>query len=139
MVTFRRSRGFTLIELLIVVVIITVLSTLVGSFTVERLDKIRRTDEIKNLHALISQQQFLAFISGKSIRIKLEGRGVYRHASDADDMLLKQFSYLTFEKQFIEISRSGYLLSHNVVLTTLEGPVSLALDSSIRVEDYEAF
>lgn len=70
----RRFRGFSLVEVLVVLVIGSLLTALVGSFSVRMLESSRARDEAKTTAQWIDNWRRKAFIIGASVQVEASER-----------------------------------------------------------------
>jgi prepilin-type N-terminal cleavage/methylation domain-containing protein len=90
-----KQRGFTLVELLVVLVIMGLLMTLVGSLTVEQVDKARAQEEWLVLQRTLGGVAFRAYARNEPVEVLGDGRRLdWKAASgQSGELTLEQLSF----------------------------------------------
>ncbi|MFC4656857.1 Tfp pilus assembly protein FimT/FimU [Rheinheimera marina] len=127
MMSVKSSRGFTLIELMIVIMLLGLVMSLVGPLTMQQVDSARARSEQESLQRWLRQQSFEAYTRQQAVQLSFDGKGVYAYDADGRRILLKQFSYLFFTPQHVELNVNGFPEPVRLQLTRLEQQQDLDL------------
>lgn len=150
-VTARTSwqRGFTMVELLVVLAIAGILLTLIGPFTINQLDNIKRAQEREKIRLLLNQWQFQAFQQHRAFRLHLSGQHLSVYGVEAikynarqpfidnlkeqhnrqDALGYDTFKYSEFPQQSIHINAHGFVTPTQVRLRQGRREFTLSLEN----------
>jgi prepilin-type N-terminal cleavage/methylation domain-containing protein len=102
----KNAKAFTLIELLVVIAIMGALMSIVGPLAIDSISKAQARSEALTLKSWIRYQSQRAFISGLDIQLQFDGQQIIANSVDIDP---KQFDYLSFQPQLIQLTRNGFI------------------------------
>ena len=114
---FRRVPGFTLVELLVVLAILGIALSLVGPFTINQLDKVKRAQEREEIRLLLNEWQFRAFNQRRAIELGFSGRqllvsrgsAINRPQVELESQIASyEFAFSQFPSQSIIVNAHGY-------------------------------
>ncbi len=149
------QRGFTMVELLVVLAIAGILLTLVGPFTVNQLDNVKRAQEREEIRLLLNQWQFQAFQQRRAFHIRFTGHDIHLYGLDSFKYDSRQpaaeegtsttneslnqslshslshstFEYSEFPQQSIEINAHGFVTPIQVRVRQGEREFTLSLEN----------
>ena len=103
----KQSRGFTLIELLLVLVIMMTLLGLVGGNVIESVQRTRAQAEVVSFLELLKKCSVVAFASGQSLSVVLDGNRLFIEPSPAGQVHDVVYEHLDFEAHRITFFRNG--------------------------------
>ena len=113
-------------ELLIVMVILSSLLALSGSFSVDYVDKTRAQVEVISAYGLIKESGMLAFTSGKEVVMKFSGADLKIMIGE-DVRKRVNFEYLQFDLQTLIFNQNGMLDKHEIFVDVRDVPSTLDL------------
>lgn len=138
----NRVVGFTLIELLVVMVILGVAVSLVGSFSIDWVDKAKIHDEKQAVIRWIRQQSSNAFIKDETSSFLFDGKAIYHlpNESDAEQAKIKEnivyrCEYLFFHSQFITFNSNGYTSNNELRFNIANNEQHLNLTDILSIKD----
>jgi prepilin-type N-terminal cleavage/methylation domain-containing protein len=138
----NRVVGFTLIELLVVMVILGVAVSLVGSFSIDWVDKAKILDEKQAVIRWIRQQSSDAFIKNDSRSFLFDGKAIYRIPNESDmeqakitENIIYRCEYLFFHSQFITFNSNGYTSNDDLTFNIANNVQSLNLTNILSIKD----
>lgn len=123
--SYQDIRGFTLVELLVVMAILGIALSLVGAFTVNQLDNMKRAQEREEIRLILNEWQFRAFNQRSAIALVFSGGNLAikhiasptRLQNQLDSQITQyRFEYSQFPSQVIEINAHGTLSNTDVQL-----------------------
>lgn len=107
--TFRyKSKGFTLLELLTTLVIAGVAMALVAPLAVEQVSKMEARSEVARLNDQVGRWSFMAFSRGCPLNVAFEGNRISLTSKSCDLSDKVELNYISFPRQDITFSSSGY-------------------------------
>jgi prepilin-type N-terminal cleavage/methylation domain-containing protein len=140
--TKNRVNGFTLIELLVVMVILGVAVSLVGSFSIDWVDKAKVHDEKQTVIRWIRQQSSDAFIKDEAISYLFDGKAIYRISNEIDtdqtqtrENIAYRCEYLFFHTQFITFNSNGYASNQKLTFNIANNEQSLNLTEILSIKN----
>ena len=102
----KRHTGFTLVELLVVMLIVSMGLSLVGGFSVSSYSKFQIIAESKQLETQIKSMSRRAWLTEQSYQLEFT-KNKLNVSSKSGEKKTYVFSYITFPKQSLEVSRFG--------------------------------
>ena len=125
MITKLRQSGFTMIELMVVMLIMTTVIGLVGSLTIDRLDKTKSKTEVMSLKNTIKELGYRAFVTSNKHELRFDGKALTIFVSQNTHKKI-QFEYLFFQPQSIVLNTMGYPIQTH--LNVIEGTNNLQIE-----------
>lgn len=113
----QKQAGVTLIELLVVLVIMGVLLTLVGPFTVDMVDKGKARNEQLELVRWLKSQSFKAFNRNQAMQFKMDDSSITRvsiNAGQAEATVELSFEFIYFQQQTLNLNHNGFAEQENL-------------------------
>jgi prepilin-type N-terminal cleavage/methylation domain-containing protein len=138
----NRVSGFTLIELLVVMVILGVAVSLVGSFSIDWVDKAKVHDEKQAVIRWIRQQSSDAFIKDEARSYLFDGKAIYRISNEIDteqtqtkENIAYRSEYLFFHTQSITFNSNGYASNQDLRFNIANNEQSLNLADILSIKN----
>lgn len=121
----QRQSGFTMIELMVVLLIASTVIALVGSLTIDRVEKTQARSETMGLQNAIRGLAYRAFVASEQHQLYFEGKAVKIYVNK---QLYDTFVYqhLFFQPQTIVLNTMGF--PEQTSLNILENDKNIQLD-----------
>ena len=135
-----------MVELLVVLAIFGIVLSLVGPFTINQLDNVKRAQEREEIRMVLNEWQFRAFSQRRAIELEFSGRRLVAnrvnsiYEAEAETQLATyEFEFSQFPTQRIVINSHGYAEQTELSLRQGEREFTLNVTNIGREAQANAF
>lgn len=127
---FIAAKGFTLVELLVVMTISGLLLALVGSMSIEQIERAERLSELNSAEQFIKNVSKFAALNKSSLSLVTEDSKLIILGSLGQDINSIEFKHLSFQEQSIRFNRNGFADRQSMSVIANKRSTSISLPTA---------
>jgi len=124
------AKGFTLIELLVVMTISGLLMALIGSMSLEQVERAERLSELNSAEQFVKNVAKQAAINKLSLSLVTEDSKLIIHGPLGQDINSIEFKHLRFQAQSIRFNRNGFADRQSMSVIANKRSASISLPTA---------